>query len=312
MNKHFGKLFGLVFLICLVSNVFALTGFESNKCNLVELDAGMVSLEKSSEENGFVSVHNSAGEPFYLEQINVVDDVSGVMVYTRLNDKTILPYESKAFTVRVRTLENVAFGRHSLVLEAKGHFLGGDVCGFNELRTELAVEVFREEVQLAESGSGEFVLNVVEKLNISEDEEISSVLLNIDNGLNERVEVRLAGENLSLYTNYISVPSNTQIQRMVYFSAKADNTVLVVNPSCEDCDLEATRVEIVRGEEEVEETVEQEETEEGDVFLPGIGLVSLGQATLLAGILVLAILLGFYLYTEVIQKQGKKETKAKK
>lgn len=317
MNKCFGKILCVLFLVFLFSNAFAL-GNNSN-CNLVELDAGMLSLGKSDEGNVRVSVHNYAGEPFYLETLNVVDDVSGMMFSAYLSDKIVLPGESKAFSVRVQTLEDVAFGRHSVSLQAKGHFFGGDVCGFNELKTELVVEVVEEEVkesrEVKRSTSCEdFVLKVVDTVNIPKGEEISSFLLDIDNGLNERVEVRLAGEDLSLYSNFLSIPQNTHIQKRIYFTAKKDNAKLVIKPHCAACELNSKVVKIVKetGEEVSDEGEGETAGEEGFIALPGIGLITLGQAKLLAGAVLMVIAIAVIGYSAVTKNAGKGKKRLKR
>lgn len=318
-----GKLLSLVFFITLVSNAFALvnSGTGSNECSLLSMDAGIVSLEKSSEKTVYVSIHNSGGEPFYLEKLNTVDDVSGVIVNAYLGDKVILPFESKNFLVQVKTLKDVALGKYFFELQAKGHFLNGDACNLGELKTSLIVEVLEEKQETAELqktfSCSDFVLSVPNKVVIPKKDGINSVLMDISNGWKERVDIKLTGANLTFYSNFYSIPVNAVMQESVFFSAKKDKTFIVLNMESDSCKFDSKVIEIVKESdmnefsnqnlEGTQENVQNEEKEEM-ISLPGLGLVTLTQAGIIVSFVILMIVIATVMvYMMVAQRKTRQK-----
>jgi len=272
-----------------------------NNCNLIQIDTQKVYLEKNKSSVATFLVHNATGEPFYLEKAEAYDEVSGLMTNAYLWDKIINPSENKTVKVNIDALDSAPAGVFDAYLKIRGHFLNGQTCTYDDIGAKkFSVEI--KDVPTTEEVMTEacdtFELNVPNTLELSQGTNTFKVTVN--NTLDERINVKLSGAGLTLYSDSYSVPENTKMDFTVYLASDLNKTWLIYNvPSY--CEFKAKKTLLLMAypgnSDQVQDgnTAQASGNSTGSSTGSATGFPTLGNEVIV-GIITLLIIIGAVLY----------------
>ncbi len=240
---QYRQILPLLFLALLVQCVFA-----EASCSDIQLSTSTVRVERGSEKTEYFFIDNHSSERFFVDSVEVSDNVSGIIAMENGFDRTIEAFSYGVIGVRVKALEDVSVSRAQATLRVRGHFLSGRECTFQNLGTrnfDIIVEERPTSGHVSSSQSPMFrscpgvVLDNPTEFSTGSD----YLRLYIDNDTNYRVAIRMHGEGLTVNPSVISVPKYTDFTEYLWVDSDRAATwphYDVDSPVCSG--LEGTRV----------------------------------------------------------------------
>lgn len=312
MIARFGKKSLVIILLGVFFVLFSLFahaelnyGYDGkNNCNLIQVDAKPVYLEKGKTTTTTFVVHNATAEPFYLEKAEAYDEVSGLMTYAYYWDKIINPSENKSVKLEIESLNSSPSGVFDAYLKVRGHFLNGQTCTYDDIgskKVNVEIKDVPTTEELQDEACDTFELNVPNTLELSDG--TNTFKVSVNNTLDERINVKLSGAGLTLYSDQYSVPANTKMDFTVYLASDLNKTWLIYNvPSY--CEFAAKKTLLLMKYPGNENQTQDTNTATASSNIGNANAGSLtgfsifGGNAAVAGIIALLLILGAFIYWE--------------
>lgn len=210
------------------------TGYSSSACNEINVLTKTVFLKEGETKNFDFEIENNSNKRFYIGQVRVYDNDSGIESREYNSPSSISANNSGTITARITAKDS---GDATAFIEVSGHYQNGRSCS----ASDIGRESFKVDVGGGETCS-DFILDVPSAKSILGQEEIT---INVDNPTNKKGTIRLSGTNLSVSPHTIEIPRNySTTKRIEVELLEGKESFLVYDVSLENCNIKSKTTKI--------------------------------------------------------------------